>query len=234
MHEPHRPLATGVETYLAKTALSVALDATKGHVARMREQRERLVDRCVAGILAAHEAVRGLTAEHAEILRDAVQLDIARPENQQLLLRRIDRYLREDELRPLLAQTAAGLKEIEAALKRQRRTVLERVWFLSRRRRRQEVLRRLSDHLDEVQRFLRELDADFDRRRYELPSGVGLDDLLQLERGLKQLPITGAPGVQKLRAEATSMREQRNTSEFITRAEEVGKLTVRLTQELAV
>jgi hypothetical protein len=227
-----------VEAYLAKTALAKSLELASNHLDEVREHQRETVGSCVKRLEAAHEAVKGLEREYDEILADAERLDLGVPDNREKLLARLDRYLRHENLRPVLVKAKAGLEESEVTLRANAESFfgvprLRRLLRLPGLRTREEVVDHFAAHLSEVIQYIGSLNSDYLGRSYEGVSGVGLDHLLEIEATLKRPQVAGIPDAssKELQTRVQEIRAQRTHSRLLADADTVGKLTAKLERE---
>jgi hypothetical protein len=225
---------TGIEAYLAKSVLTAAIRVVKGHLEAAQEAERETAQRCVERLNAAHAAAKGLEDEYREILRDVSHFDLADPAARKQLLARINRYLRDENLRPLLVRAKDGLQASEKALRANAEAFLGvprlgRLLNTLGVRSRQEVVERLSVRLTDLVAYLENLDRDFDRRPYSEPSGVGLDDLLKIEEDLKRPDVSiGGGEREEVKQRAATMLETHDQSKLVRDAGEVEALTEEL------
>jgi nucleoside phosphorylase len=131
------------------------------------------VEYCENYLRAAYEAIKGLEAEHDQILVQAQNCNINNPEQVRLLRARVGEYLGVDKLRPELHRVIMGLEECQKVLKTKANHFPQ---WSSTNKGRQETMSEFSELLGELMGYLKRLDYNGMRI-----SGTGARELILLE-----------------------------------------------------
>src|SRR5215472_3374768 len=124
------------------------------------------VQRCQSYLEAARAAIDGLEAEYGAILSLAKMSDLNPVEEKKDLYKRLDAYLYEEHLRPLLRKSVSGLQACHDALQANADQFLQWPWLKPDR---QKAVADFTDLLQDLLRYLYKLDDDLSG-----PSGVDI------------------------------------------------------------
>jgi hypothetical protein len=213
-------------TAFAGTALSLAVTATRNHLERAHEAEAETAERCSEYVHAAYEAVHGLEREYDEIVEEARSLDLDDGEERRLLLQRIDRFVRQENLRPSLIIATEGLREAQASLQRDANRFFRRL-TPSVRARQLQATSRMSELLQKLVRYLDGLTPVLDEQHLRPdrpdPSAPELERLQELERLVSEAGILAdAAARDRVRQQIGEMLQNRDKGQFLYMAGEAG------------
>jgi len=211
---------------LAGTALTSAVGVVRSHLEKARQAEAATAERCSEYVNAAYEAVHGLEGEYEEIVGEGRHLDLRDAAAREVLLIRIDRFVRRDNLRPLLVKALDGLREAQAALQRDADRFFHRLTPQDRRKKLRATAR-ISELLQTLVNYVAGLapypDEEHVRSQGGKESAPDLYGLLELERLLKEVAILGDAGArERVREQVETMTENREAGQFLYMAKEAG------------
>jgi hypothetical protein len=161
-------------------AIDLAIEGATQALTRAKEHDQEDVLYMLGCLEAARIAVWGLAQEREQILSDAAVCDLANEQQSKELSTRIDSYLRQNRLRPILETAIEKLRGCGELLKQRTEKILHWPWWG--REDRQVALDEVSALLIELVKFL---DGLGNRLKYLNPSGIGAVQLLGLEQALE-------------------------------------------------
>lgn len=210
----------------AGTALSLAVTAVRAHLEEARQAEAETAERCGAYLKAAYEAVHGLEQEYDQIVEEARALDLEDDDKRTALLTRIDRFVRQEKLRPLLIMATNGLRVSHTALDRDANRFFRRLSPQARGRRIEaadrlsELLKKLLQYLDGLTPLL---DEGYLRPDQPNPSAPELGRLLDLERSVREAGLLESRAARDgVRRQISGMLKDRQKGQFLYLAGEVG------------
>jgi hypothetical protein len=217
------------------------LEEATAYLRAAAAHRRETAAKCVERLYAARAAVNGLEREYDEILHDLEAFDLRDPPSRSKLRARIRRYLLDENLRPILVEVLAGLNKSEKALRKDAQKFLgvpAGRWIAPLApggRTRISTVDDLATHLATLERFLADLEQDYEGRPFQGPSGVGFDDLQLVEKALEPslIPSEGDRRLSELRDHVRAMRATRSHSRLLKHAREVGELAASVEANLA-
>lgn len=172
---------------IVTTALEKAVSSGAQHLDEARkevaEAKKYNAASCVRYLAAARTAVLALEDEVDEILIEAgfvARYDWARRSE---LHRRLERYLRRDQLRPILDGALHGIRECFEVASRDASGFFQ---LQSRREEKSAAVEALLELFGSLSDYLKSLSQTmtYDKVNYASPSGIGVEELLTLERYL--------------------------------------------------
>ena len=217
------------------TALEKAVSLGAQYLDEARKEADRAkkhnVASCVRFLAAARAAVLALEDEVDEMLIEAGLVARYDWERRSELHGRIERYLRRDRLRPILDGALQGIRECFEVASQDVDGFFQRS---SRREQKSAAVEALLELFGSLSDYLKSLSQTmtYDRVNYTSPSGIGVEELLVLEKLLDDFQ---SPGVdddtrkQELRKLVETAQEKRQKRGFPLAAQ-----TVRVIQKLNV
>jgi hypothetical protein len=186
---------------------------------------------CVGFLAAARSAVLGLEDEVDEILIEAglvARYDWTRKSE---LHTRIERYLKRDRLRPILDGAQNGIRECYEVAAQDTNGFFQRP---AQRELKSEAVKALLQLFGSLSNYTKSLSQkmDWDRVNYAGPSGIGVDELLTLERYLDDSEVVGMDDEsrkQSIRKLVETAQDRRQKLGFPLAAD-----VIRVTQKLNV
>jgi hypothetical protein len=177
-------MAEAIGSILLQTALNQALQLGNQRLREAQEVGDNNMVACIAYLEAARAAIRGLEEELDEILVEAKRVASFSQtwENRPDVFKRINEYLNRDRLRPVLDQSIEGIDRCSQAARDDSRRFF--VWRQEQREQKAEVVENLLKLLEDLREFLQGLSLrmQLDRENYAGPSGLGMSELLELEK----------------------------------------------------
>jgi hypothetical protein len=178
---------------------------------RAEKAGEEDLRRLESYVEAAQAAVLGLAQEREQILAEGRASDLSQ-ESRQNLRARIDLYLHTNRLRPELERAITGLNGCADTLEKQAGKVLQWPWQKGGR---EDAVRKFRSDLASLLSFLNSLG---ERLKYEGPSGIGVQELQELDSLLRS-ENSNTDRVENLIAEARE-RGNREWADQVTRLTE--------------
>jgi len=172
------PVSTALGEMVASPLLQQASQKAFGFLDRARQFAVDDARGCTNYLEAVYQAIVGLEAEYDRLLVEAKSCDLEDQEEVASLVKQIEMYLMGEHLRPALQNALAGLQQCSQALQSYAGRWLQRP---SKRKDRQDAVKRLGDLLEDLESFLKSLEAKDHGDGMEI-SGVGAISLLEIKR----------------------------------------------------
>jgi hypothetical protein len=183
---------TGLEIELGKHVIKVATEVANEYIKKAQQYKEQDIRSFENYLEAARVAITGLEEEYDQILVQAKNCELDKPEQIKALNERIDAYLKVDSLRPKLQDSIVGLTKCREALQKNAEGFF--LWFWPQvREKRQEALAEFDKLLVDLEKYLRALDEEGLKYR-KAGTGVGVATLGEIQFYLgSRLQVDGNP-----------------------------------------